>query len=135
MRPTRMRLGCSVMCLSRIVEITLVILSGAKNPRILFVAAHAVPFAKMLLARNIEGLVLLLFGRRVSNKPDALFFDQLGGCFAQVADSFERELAGDVVGLAVSRGLEDRGPALGCLDQFGQGFAHVAVGRPVVVET
>jgi hypothetical protein len=49
-------------------------------------------------------------------------------------NGFEGESAGDVVGFVVGRGLEIGRPALGGFEEFGKGFADVAVAGAVVVE-
>ena len=68
------------------------------------------------------------------SEPRLLAFDEVGRVFAEVADGVEGQLAGDVVGIVVGRGAEDRGPALGGVDELGQGLADVAVTLAVVVE-
>ena len=67
-------------------------------------------------------------------EPGDLVGVDFGGGFAEVADGFEGDFAGDVVGLVVGRGLEGGGPAVGGVEDFGQGFAEVGVAGAVVVE-
>ncbi len=76
----------------------------------------------------------VLFCRGVGEKPFFLLVDELGGGVAKVANGFEGEFAGDTVGFVVRRGLDGRGPALGGVDELGQGFADVEVAGAVVVE-
>ena len=56
---------------------------------------------------------------RMGGEPGLLVFEQLGGRFADVAEGFEGQLAGDVVGFVVGRGLDGGGPSLCCFDEFG----------------
>ncbi len=74
------------------------------------------------------------FGGWVGGEPGLLVFDELGGFFADVADGFESQLAGEVVGCVLGWLLEVGGPALGGIEELGQGFADVAVVGAVVVE-
>jgi hypothetical protein len=67
-------------------------------------------------------------------EPSFLLFDELRGLVVEVADSFEGEPAGDIVGFVIGWRLQVGGPALGSVDEFGKGFADVAMARTVVVE-
>ena len=75
-----------------------------------------------------------IFGGRVGGEPGALVFDEAGGFVVDVANAFEGERAGDVVGVAVGGGPEGGGPAIGGLEEFGELFAEVGVTRTVVVK-
>jgi hypothetical protein len=89
------------------------------------------------LAGNVDGFVLVLLwllAGWVGFEPGGLLFGELGGGLAEVADGFEGDLAGDVVGLVVGWGLDGGGPAFGGFEELGQGFADVGVTRAVVVE-
>ena len=48
------------------------------------------------------------FAGGVGLEPCGLFGGELGGGFAEVADGFEGELAGDGVGVVVGEGVEGR---------------------------
>jgi hypothetical protein len=58
------------------------------------------------LAGDGGGIVLIFFGGRVGGEPGLLVFDEFGGLFAEIADGFEGQLAGDVVGLVVGRAFQ-----------------------------
>jgi len=75
-----------------------------------------------------------LFGRWVGFEPGGLLGDEFGGGFAEVADGFDGDLAGDGVGGVVGRGFEGGGPAVSGLDDLGEGLAEVGVAGAVVVE-
>jgi hypothetical protein len=87
-------------------------------------------------AGDVDGAVffLVFFGRWVGEKPGLLVLDEAGGFFADVADGFEGEFAGDAVGSVVGRGLQIGGPALGGVEELGKRLADVAVVGAVVVE-
>ena len=88
------------------------------------------------LAGNVDGavFVLVFFGGRMGGEPCLLLFDEPGGLFAEVADRFEGELAGDVVSVVVGRRLQAGGPAFGGFEELGESLANVAVMRAIVVE-
>jgi hypothetical protein len=70
----------------------------------------------------------------VGLEPGGLVGGEFRGGLAEVADGFEGELAGDVVGVVVGRGLDLGGPAVGGGEDLGQRLAQVGVARGVVVE-
>jgi hypothetical protein len=63
-----------------------------------------------------------------------LLFNELSCLLVEVADGFEGEPAGDVVGVVVWRGLQVGGPAFGSVEELGKGLADVVVAGAVVVE-
>ena len=63
-----------------------------------------------------------------------MLFNKLRGLFAEVAHSFKREPTGYVIGFVFWRRFQIGRPTLGGLDEFGKGFADVAVAGAVVVE-
>ncbi len=72
----------------------------------------------VLRAGDVVGAVLVFFGGRVGGEPGSLVFDELVSLFADVADGFEGQFAGDGVGGIVGWGLESGGPAVGGFDEF-----------------
>jgi hypothetical protein len=86
------------------------------------------------LARQVDGSVLGFFRRRMREEPGLLLFDELRGLVVEIADGFEGEPTGDIVGFVIGWGLQVGRPALGGVDELGKGFADVAVARTVVVE-
>jgi hypothetical protein len=63
--------------------------------------------------------VVGFFGGWVGGEPGLLAFDKVSGFFTDVADRFEGEFAGEVVGLVFGRLLQVGRPALGGVDEFG----------------
>jgi hypothetical protein len=89
----------------------------------------------MRLAGNfLRGNVGILLGRWVGGEPGLLLFDEASGLFAYVADGFEGQFAGETVGGVFRWLFEVGGPALGGVEEFGQGFANVAMVGAVVVK-
>jgi hypothetical protein len=86
------------------------------------------------LSGKVDRGVLVFFWRWVSEEPGLLLSDELRGLIVEIANGFEGEPTGDVVGLVVGRGFQVGGPALGGFNQLGQGFANVAVTGAVVVQ-
>jgi hypothetical protein len=89
----------------------------------------------MRLARGfVRRYVLRFLVWGVGCEPGLLFFDEVSGFFADVADGFEGQLSGEVVCGVFGRLFDVGGPALGSVEEFGQGFANVAVVGAVVVQ-
>lgn len=65
--------------------------------------------ASLLLLDSVAFGILL---RRVGCEPSLLLFNKVLRIFAKVANRFQRELAGDVVGLVVCGRLDDGRPAV-----------------------
>jgi hypothetical protein len=82
----------------------------------------------------VRGCVLRFLVWRVSGEPGLLFFDEVCGFFADIADGLEGQFAGEIV-CGVFGGLfEVGGPALSSIEKLGQDLADVAVVGAVVVE-
>ena len=70
----------------------------------------------------------------MSGEPGFLVFDEVSGFFADVADGFEGQLAGEIVGGVFGRLFDVGGPALGRVEELGEDLADVLVMGAVVVE-